>query len=181
MPDFSIIEARTNHCGQMVRLLRHEHQLAVAQIGMNSHRELHTLFHSSSFRRAWLIDGKLAALGGVSGTKMAATGFIWLLLSQNATRYPIAIIKEARKQLDEIMKVKRELATTILGGDEAAKRLAIFLGFHVSHEGSGQEAHSRFGRRDLARHVTANTDLRITVGNGYAIPMGFHHDHHEVA
>lgn len=153
--------------------------MAVAKIGVNSHQELQNLFQSSAFRRAWFIDGKLAALGGVQGPKLALTGFVWLLLSDRATNYPIAIIKEARRQIDEIMKVKRELATTILGGDESARRLAIFLGFHVSHDGLGSSAYSRFARRNLSRYVESNPDLRIQCGNGYAIPMGFHYDQHE--
>lgn len=174
MPTFQIIEAKPYHCGQMVRALRYEHQSALMLLGVDSHRELRALFDQSAFRKAWLIDGKLAALGGVSGMQLSAIGFVWLCLSEQARKYPVAIIKEARRQLDQIMIVKRELATTIISGDVSARRLAIFLGFHVAHEGPGSQAHSRFARRYLARHVETNADLRIPFGQGYVIPMGFH-------
>lgn len=174
MTAFSIIPAKPWHCGQMVRLLRHEHASAIARLGVDSHRELRERFAASAFRRAWLINGQLAALGGVTGAAMAGHGFLWLALSETARRYPVAIVKEARRQLAEIMLVKRELATTILDGDAAAQRLAIFLGFHVAEEGPGAQASSRFARRDLARFVTTAPEVRIPMGQGFAVAMGYH-------
>lgn len=171
-----IVDARLHHCGQMSRLLRTEHHGALAKLGINTHRELRARYNESPFRKAWIVDGELAALGGVMGSTLATAGFVWLALSQRATRYPLAIVREARRQLDEIMLVKRELATTIINGDEAAKRLAIFLGFHVSHGGRGDRAFSRFGRRDLASFIETYPDSRIAIGNNFVIAMGYHHE-----
>lgn len=175
---FEIVDAKLHHCGQMARLLRTEHHIALAKLGINTHRELRARFDESAFRKAWMVDGQLAGLGGVMGSRLATTGFLWLALSQRATRYPIAIVREARRQLDDIMLVKRELATTIINGDDAAKRLAIFLGFHVSHEGRGARAFSRFGRRDLARFVETDQDSRIPIGTNFVVAMGYHHEDH---
>lgn len=174
MTTFAIIDAKPHHCGQMVRLLRIEHQSAIARLGLNSHRELRERFDQSSFRRSWLIDGKLAALGGVTGAKISGHGFLWLAISERARKYPVAIVKEARRQLAEVMLVKRELATTILNGDDAARRLAVFLGFHVADDGPGAPAYSRFARRDLTRHLDNDPDIRIPIGDGFAIAMGYH-------
>ena len=129
MTTFEIIEAKAHHCGQMARLLRHEHADAVAWGPVASHRKLRECFELSSWRRAWLIDGRLAGLGGVTGTIASARGAIWLALSDGATRYPVAIVKEARRQLDEITRIKQEVVTTIVLGDAASRRLADFLGF----------------------------------------------------
>lgn len=175
MTDFTIIEAKPYHCGQMSRLLRAEHREAIARVGADIHREMRARFDASSFRRAWMIDGRLAALGGVVGTSLSTYGFVWLALTNEARRYPLAVVREARRQLDEIMTVRRELATTIIGGDEAAKRLAVFLGFHVSESGPGSRAYSRFARRDLARHLENDPELRLPIGNGYAVALGYHH------
>jgi hypothetical protein len=131
MTRFEIVEARTNHCGQMVRRLRGEHQAAIARLGVNTHRELRRAFDDSSYRRALLIDGTLAALGGVTGPAMAATGTLWLALAQEATRYPHHIARIARRQLELILAVKRELNTFILPADEASFRFAKFIGFQT--------------------------------------------------
>lgn len=129
MTEFTITEAKAFHCGQMCRLLRHEHRQALALIGVNSHQELTARFEQSSFRRSWMIDGKLAALGGVTGSPLSSEGFVWLAVSNAATKYPKAIVREARKQLAEIMQTKRELMTAIIDDDETSKRFALFMGF----------------------------------------------------
>lgn len=171
---FQVIEAKPFMCGRMARLLRLEHQEGALRIGLDAHRGLRTTFDKSYYRKAWLIDEDLAALGGVQGTIMSPSGFIWLALSQKATRYPIAIVKEARRQLDEIMKTKLELHTTIIGGDEAAKRLVAFLGFHVADHGPGAPAETRYGRKRLIDHIDHEPALRIPFGSGYAVMVGFH-------
>ncbi|MBB3453884.1 hypothetical protein FHT86_002140 [Rhizobium sp. BK313] len=176
MPVFSIEEAKPYHCGQMVRILRTEHQQAIARVQLGTHRQMRGCFDASCFRKAWMIEGRLAGLGGIIGTVASPTGFVWLALSNEALRYPVAIVKEARKQLAEIMVVKRELATTIIEGDEAAKRLAIFLGFHVADDGPGAPANSKKDRQVLMRHMENRQDIRVPVGNGFAIAMGYHHE-----
>lgn len=173
-PHFEIVEAKPWHCGQMLRILRAEHRNALAKIGSNPHAELRRQFAESSFRKAWLIDGKLAALGGVNGMMLSGWGFIWLVLSEQARRYPIAIVKEARRQLDEIMIAKRELSTTILPDDAAARRLAIYLGFHVADEGPGAPAYCRRARRELFDVIDTTPDARIPLGAGFVFAMGYH-------
>lgn len=176
MPEFTTIPAQPWHCGQMCRLLRHGHVRAVMALGggMDVHRELRGLFDQSSYRRAWLIDGELAALGGVAGSLISPYGFIWLTLTERATKYPKAIVREAWRQLDEIMRVKTELATTVLGEDEAAMRLAVFLGFHVAHRGEGAPAETRWGRLRLKRHLEREPEIRVPAGAGWAVAMVYH-------
>lgn len=176
MASFTIIDAKPWHCGQMVRLLRHEHSRALSLLGADAHKELRAMFAASYFRRAWMIDGTLAALGGVAGTALSRDGFLWLALAERARRYPVAIVKEARAQLDRIMTLKRELGTTILGDDAAALRLAVFLGFHVSHAGDGVRAETRLMRRVLMTHAQQEPQCRIPVAAGYVIAMGYHHE-----
>lgn len=131
MPTFEIIEARPWHCGQMVRALRSGHRAALLKLGLNAHMQLRACYDDSAFCRAWLIDGKLAGLGGVTGTIASSTGYIWLALTEEATRHPKMIIKEARRQLEEIMTVKRQLFTTLVDADPTSRRFAEHLGFQI--------------------------------------------------
>lgn len=176
MTRFEIVAAKPWHCGQMARMLRDEHKRAVLGIGVDLHRELRSRFEASGYRRAWLIDGRLAGLGGVVGTLLAPSGYVWLVLTQRALRYPIAVVKEARRQLDLIMMVKNELATVILPQDTAALRLAVFLGFHVADQGLGSPAHTRAERLALRRYLDAASELRIPMAHGEVIPVGYHHE-----
>ena len=118
----------------MSRIMRHEQKDCVLQLGVNIHRQLRGVFHDSpAFRRAWLIDGELAGLGGVIGSLASGSGYVWLALSQEATRYPKAMVREARLQLDELMQTRRRLETSIVEGDVAAMRFAQHLGFRVDN------------------------------------------------
>jgi hypothetical protein len=176
MTVFTLIDARSCHCGQIARALRHDHARLLIGLGRSIHHEISHCYNMSWYRKAWLIDGKLAALGGVMGGPLEPFGFLWLALAHATTAYPLAIAKEAGRQIDEIMTMKHELVTTVLGEDHAAQRLAIFLGFHVADDGPGEAAFSCAGRRRLARHLDTNPDIRKPIGNGYAIVMGYHRE-----
>lgn len=128
-PVFQIIDAKAFHCGRIMRLLRKEAANALLMTTQDGHRELRACFDGSSFRKAWLIDGQLAGLGGVIGTELSSAGFIWLALSQEATRYPLAIVAEARRQIAVILMTKRTLVTTVNRDDRTAERFAMFMGF----------------------------------------------------
>ena len=115
-----------------------------------------------------MIDGRLGGLGGVTGPAASAFGMVWLALSIEATRYPLAIIKEARRQLEEIMVVKRSLATLILDGDEASMRFAVFLGFHAENE----PVESRAGRRTSYWRLSDDDPYnRLQIGRGSAVVL----------
>jgi hypothetical protein len=83
----------------------------------------------SPYCKAWMIDGRLAALGGVEGPLVAESGYVWLVISREAAKHPIAVLRTAKRHLSEIMKVKKELSTTIIRKDSPSFRLAGWLGF----------------------------------------------------
>lgn len=129
MANFEIVEAKRHHLGTMSRRLRGAQKTALINLGVNVHRDMLTAFENSGFRKAWLIDGKLAGLGGVIGSSLASSGFIWLCLTEEAAKFPIAMIKEARRQLGLISEIHRELKTTLAQGDDVAARFARHVGF----------------------------------------------------
>ena len=176
MAKFQVIEASMRHCGQMSRILRLEHQKALALVGVNTHREIRATFDESYFRRAWLIDGKLAALGGVRGSLLSPYGFVWLALSSEALKYPIQIVKTAQWQMRFILRTKKELYTTVLDDDASAKRFAVFMGFHVADEGEGSRAWSRPARRALVQYISQASDRRLPFGDSYVVAMGYHEE-----
>lgn len=135
MSRFEIVEAKTYHCGRMSRLLRAQHANEVTTLGFDVHREIRVRFLGSWFRRAWLIDGELVGLGGVSGPLVSTTGMIWLALTPAAARHPIHAAKEAERQLSEIMTLKQELWTYLLEGDAPSHRFAELLGFEPGEDG----------------------------------------------
>jgi hypothetical protein len=124
MTHFTVIPAQSKHCCQIWHRLRAEHRRAIETVGADGHRELHNIFDQSSFARAMYADDRIIALGGVAGSILSPLGFVWIALAQEAARYPLALVKEVRRQIETVMVAKAEIATTIIGGDDAAKRFA---------------------------------------------------------
>ncbi len=161
MTDFTIIEARPWHCGAMARKLRTVHMAAVAKIGISSHRELSARFGASSFRRVWMINGRMAALGGVTGTMLDPEGHVWLAFTDEATRYPLQMIKEARCKIALITEIKPKLYTSVLRDDEPSKRFAVFLGFVPMDGAGGAKASSKYGRREMLRRIDGEAAMMV--------------------
>ena len=153
MTRFEVTEAKIWHCGAIIRRLRDEHKDAIGWLGLNSHREIRDRFDASvSFRRSFYVDGHLSGLGGVTGPAIASDGMIWLALTEQACWHPYAVAREAKRQLAEIMQVKRTLTTTLIPTDKTALRFALKLGFEVDEPipipvGSGHVVTVRFGRK----------------------------------
>lgn len=169
-----IVEAKPWHCGRMARILRHEHQRELGKGGMNIHREIKANFDGSTWKRSGLVDGRLVGMGGVLGSPLETTGFIWLAMADEVKKHPLAVARVLRSLLDEIMQTRHELATVVIPEDDAALRLAVFMGFHCEHDGEGSPAMTRLGRRELARYLRENPDLRMTLGKTTCVPLGYH-------
>lgn len=167
-PVFTIVEGKHKHCGRIARILRREQQEECLRRNISIHAEIRAMFDSSYFRKAWLIDGRIAGLGGVQGSMMSPTGLVWVALSQEAMKYPVAIVKEARHQLEEIMLTKIELTTSVSFHDEAAQRFAAFLGFGV---GGMPPAFSRAGRRTMIEQMNSEGAPRTFAGSHWQIAV----------
>lgn len=173
MTEFSVIEAKAWHCGQMARILRAEQTRALTNAGIDVHREMRHSFDESCYRRAWLIDGNLAALGGVVGSPLEINAYVWVAVSRLAQRYPLAMIKEFRRQMIYARATHDMLVTSILPEDGQSLRFAVFMGFHAARSGRGQAALSKMSRHDLARFLEDEPDIRIPVGTGYAMAVAY--------
>lgn len=129
-----IVEAQPWHVGQIVRRLREEHRGLLFGMGVSAHRELRDAYEASMWRKAWLVDGRLMGIAGITGTVSSGDGNVWLAVSEEALKRPIALARLVLRGLEEIMLVKRHLTTLVLKDDRAAVRFAYFLGFHVDQQ-----------------------------------------------
>jgi hypothetical protein len=53
------------------------------------------------------------------------------VLAERATKYPIAIVKESRRQIAEALMTRREIVTSFTPGDNTALRFLRFVGFSL--------------------------------------------------
>lgn len=171
MVKVDVLPGKFYHCTRLSRVLRHEHYASSVRVGLDPKASLREVFGGSYLTRAWFFNDELSALGGVMGSTLSPVGFIWLAMSEKATRYPKTIVQQSRAFLDEVMATKLSLCTTVLGDDETALRFTAFLGFYVSEEFPGLPAFSKQGRRTLVRYAKDDPALRIPLRGGYAVRM----------
>jgi len=169
MTEFSLIDGRAYHCGQIVRRMRVKQQEAMMRVGVNLHAEVRNRFHSSCYTKAWLIDGELAALGGAIGSLVSSACFIWMVASEKATRYPIALARMSQGQIAHLSRTYSVLSTVLIGADAPSKSFAAFLGF--SPDGHG--ASSRYGRRSVLDIIDNTPEIRIPFGESFAVPVSY--------
>lgn len=132
MPDIRIIDPKPYHCGQMARYLRDKHMDVLEKLGTNAHRTLRDSFDNSSYRKAMTIDGRIAVLGGSVGPAISTVGYVWFAATDEAKRYPVAMVKAIKQALAEIVATKHEVSSLVLFGDLKAQRFALFMGFDFS-------------------------------------------------
>ena len=129
MAVFEIVEAKRHHCGLISRKLRPEHLAAANETGMNIHHGIATQFDMSAYRKTLLIDGQVAAVGGVVATLASFEGHPWLALSEGATHFPVTVCREARRHMAQILAHWGHLSVVFFDADATALRFARFLGF----------------------------------------------------
>src|SRR6185312_7041922 len=103
---WEVVEAKPWDVGAVIHRLRPSHMEALERVGINrraAHRELRRNFDMSSFRKTWKRDGRVLAVGGVTGDLLTDQGYIWLALTGEAVGFPVQMLKEARRQLGKIM------------------------------------------------------------------------------
>lgn len=126
-----IIEGKRHHCGQIARSLRAKHAKVLADRGIPVHQEIVDRFNDSAWVKAMLIDGRLVALGGVTGTLASGEGLVWLALSAESEKYPTAIAREGIRQMRDLMQTRSKIVTLISTADAPSVQFSYFLGFAV--------------------------------------------------
>lgn len=164
---YAVVEATRGHVLQVARRLRGRHVAAIGSVGLDVRRALLAAFDGSAFRRAWLIDGRPEAVGGISGTMASSTGVVWLALTDIAETMPRAVVREARRQISEIMATKQHLETAIVVGDAPSWRFAEFLGFRLKHPSEDRLILSDgLKRRALGDILAAAPEFRVALAGG---------------
>lgn len=128
-------DAKPFHAGQISRLLRADHAALFAQAGLPTHRELRETLDASIIRRAWFIDGELAAIAGLVSTLGESEGTIWAAISEKTMRHPFTVARVGMRFLDLATRTRDRLLTNILTEDQPSQNLAYFLGFRVEERG----------------------------------------------
>lgn len=134
MTDYSIVKASVRHVKPMALNMRPAGYFAMQHYGGDPRRAVFQAFRQSFYCRVALIDDKPVAMWGVAGTLLNDRAEVWLVLSHEIGNMPLAIVREARTELNKVTEDYSYLEATILPEDAASIRFAQFLGFSAGEE-----------------------------------------------
>lgn len=161
MTAYEIIPASIRHVRPMSRRIRAAGAITMQGYGVNPRIGLRQAFTASNYARTALIGGAPVAMWGVVGTLLGDTAFVWLVLAEETSRIPYAIVREARAEMQQAAEAYSRIMMTVLPDDTPSVRFALHLGFRPSDgEFLGDEA-------------SALTDprFRIPIGDSYVVRM----------
>ncbi len=167
---YEIVPASILDVKPMARKLRAAACITLQGFGLEPREALRRAVRSSPYCRTALVEGKPVAMWGVREVLLSDTAVVWLVLSEEVTRMPLAIVREAKAELDGVMEAKREVAITVLPDDDAAIRFAVFLGF--DDRGDDERDEGELSRHARCAAIRQNPRNRIPVGDSYVIALG---------
>lgn len=172
MNQHCVVPASVRHVKPLAARLRTAACITLQDFGFEPRRALLRAFVGAHYCRTALVDGKPVAMWGTNGPLLSDEAMVWLVLSDEITKMPLAVVREARRELAKIMENYREVAITVLPDDEAAIQFAVALGFHDRDNDD-----ARLSRKELCRAIMAEPRYRIPIGDSYIIALGYHPQH----
>lgn len=136
---YEIIPGSVRHIRALSNDARPAACMTLRQFGSDPRRALHHAFVQSQYVRTAMIGGKPAAMWGTGGNLLSQHAYIWATIGMGAVRYPLAVVRRARKELAELCSDGLELRATVIKEDDRALLFAETIGFRASDEFAAPE------------------------------------------
>lgn len=149
---WQIVDADPCHLRALARTLRSADAAEVAAYGSGS--AMKVIWHSwkrSTIRKTVLVDGEVAAVGGVVGSLMGGKGMPWLLTSPAIERMPVTFARELRREVAGALAAYPELENYVHAPYRRALRLMEWAGFVVEPAEPVAETGEYFHRIHMTR------------------------------
>jgi hypothetical protein len=132
MPAYTIVDAEPAHLDELHARLRALDCLELTACGTSARVHLQQCYDGAVLRKTAFVEDQIAAMWGLQcGTLLSGEAYPWFLTAAAVERVPIAVVKEARKHLAEMLEVRSRLVNYVLASYAGAVRLIGVLGFRL--------------------------------------------------
>lgn len=159
---YEVVKSSVRHVKPIVARMRTGSCIAMQRFGFDPRRAVRHAFMGSFYSRTALVNGRPVAMWGAYGALLSDFAEPWLALTMDVMSMPIAIVREARKELAVMMRDRPQLITAMIPDDDAAIRFALYLGFSDKDGGP---------RKEMERRIKSDPESRISYGDSYVIPL----------
>lgn len=109
--------------------LRQEDREEVEALGVDVRLGLRRSFRHAILRKTYFIDGELAAMSGLCGAMLGDIGEPYFLTGPAVERIPVAVVRQARESVREMLSHKRLLEGYVAANYVRAGRMLEMIGF----------------------------------------------------
>lgn len=134
-------------CWQLAAQMRELDAFEMRALGLEPAKAIQMAYADAIMRTTYFVDGEIAAMVGLGGTLLSDIGFPYLLTANGIEAAPFAVLREAKKNVVQMLAVKRVLEGEVLSSYSGAVRLLRAIGFKIEKPrpfGVNGEMFSRF-------------------------------------
>src|SRR4051812_24397056 len=102
-PNITITDTAPYHLREMAESMQADSAETAYKMGMTPLKALWDSYRRSIICKSAFIDGKLAAIWGVSGNMLSETGYPWLVLTPETQQYPMRVWFRYRKEINKML------------------------------------------------------------------------------
>ncbi len=100
-------------------------------LGLEPLKAIQMAYSDAIMRTTYFVDGEIAAMVGLGGSLLSDIGFPYLLTAKAIERAPFAVLREAKKNVMEMLMLKTTLEGEVLSSYSGAVRLLRAIGFKI--------------------------------------------------
>lgn len=127
-----VIDTIPGHVRELSGNLRIEDQLEAVRLGWEPRKGLFHVYRKALYRKTALIDNRVVAIWGVSGTPMSLTGRPYLMTSPLLEEVPtIRFVKMYREELEVMKRLYNKLENFVDVGYETSVKMLLLAGFDL--------------------------------------------------
>lgn len=126
-----VVPMTVDHIYELARNLREGDRMECAALGYSPQEIIRKSFYAAMIRRTVLIDGKVGASWGLSGTLLGEVGCVWLLTTPEVEKHYFKMVYLYANQVREMLAMYPRLENYCLASYTKSLRLLKIVGFTV--------------------------------------------------
>jgi hypothetical protein len=162
---YRIVDATPEHVRLLGTRLRLEDEIEVTSLGLTPKQAIWRSYRHAILRRTAFIGDEIAAMWGVNGQLLSNVGRPWLLTAPVIETMPLAFLKEARREVRDMLEAHPVLINHVQASYTRAIRFLELAGFTMEppqHFGPLRVPFRRFSMRREYQHFRAVGEINIT-------------------
>lgn len=130
-PNITIEHTTPLHLREMSQAMSEDSAEVARHMGTTPLRALWASYRKSLYCKSFFINGKIAAITGLSGSVFGNTAHPWLILTPECKEYPLRVAFAYRKELNEMSRMFDILEEFVPADNDTSIRMLQLMGFHV--------------------------------------------------